>query len=59
MTAAVSSITINPQYAGIDYDVAILKLATSIPTSSTISYVRLPASGSEPSAGSTTTVAGW
>lgn len=59
VTAGISSITINPNYRGQDYDVAILKLSSSIPTSSTIGYARLPASGNDPAAGSTTTVAGW
>jgi trypsin len=40
-------------------DVAIWKLATSIPTSSTIGYASLAASGSDPASGSTSTVAGW
>lgn len=43
----------------LDGDVAIIKLATSIPTSSTISYATLAASGSDPAAGTTLTVAGW
>lgn len=51
--------TIHPNYSGINYDAAIIKLATPIPTSSTISYARLPASGSDPSAGTQATVAGW
>jgi len=41
----------------LDGDVAIFKLATSIPTSSTIGYATLAASGSDPSG--TVTVAGW
>lgn len=57
----VSSIKVNPGYVSARYDgdVAIMKLATAIPTSSTISYAALPASGSDPAAGTTTTVAGW
>jgi secreted trypsin-like serine protease len=57
----VSSVTVNPSYSAskYDYDVAVWKLSTSIPTSSTISYATLPASGSDPAAGSTLTVAGW
>ncbi|KAK7191318.1 trypsin A chain (extracellular trypsin protease) [Paraphaeosphaeria sporulosa] len=43
----------------LDGDVSILKLATSIPTSSTISYATLAASGSDPASGTTLTVAGW
>lgn len=42
-----------------DSDVAVWKLATAIPTSSTISYATVPASGSDPAAGTTLTVAGW
>jgi trypsin len=54
-------VTVHPSYrsSGQDYDVAIWKLSTSVPTSSTIGYVALPASGSDPAAGSTATVAGW
>ncbi|KAJ8117663.1 hypothetical protein OPT61_g1194 [Boeremia exigua] len=58
----VSSVKVHPNYAsGSAYnnDIAVWKLATAIPTSSTISYVSLPASGSDPAAGSTVTVAGW
>ncbi|OAL01786.1 trypsin-domain-containing protein [Phaeosphaeriaceae sp. SRC1lsM3a] len=57
----VSSIKVNPSYSSGTYnnDVAILKLASSIPTSSTISYAQLAASGSDPAAGTGTTVAGW
>ncbi|KAJ4368850.1 hypothetical protein N0V83_005932 [Neocucurbitaria cava] len=57
----VSSIVVNPGYVSSTYDadVAIFKLSTSIPTSSTISYATLPASGSDPAAGTTSTVAGW
>ncbi|KAF2444876.1 insect inhibitor with A fungal trypsin [Karstenula rhodostoma CBS 690.94] len=43
----------------LDGDVSIVKLATSIPTSSTISYATLAASGSDPASGATVTVAGW
>lgn len=57
----VSSIAIHPSYAASRYnnDVAIWKLSTSIPTSSTISYATLAAAGSDPVAGSTASVAGW
>ncbi|KAI8931485.1 hypothetical protein NX059_011151 [Plenodomus lindquistii] len=57
----VSSIRINPNYVSSAYDgdVAIFKLATAIPTSSTVAYVALPAAGSDPAAGSVATVAGW
>lgn len=56
-----SSIKVNPSYAAGTYnnDVAIMKLATSIPTSSTISYAKLASSGSDPAAGTGLTVAGW
>lgn len=59
VTAGVSRITMHPNYSGHDSDVAILKLSSSVPTSSTIAYARLPASGNDPAAGSMTTVAGW
>jgi len=57
----VSSIKINSGYVASTYqgDVAIMKLATSIPTSSTISYATLPASGSDPASGTVLTTAGW
>lgn len=56
-----SSIKVNPGYTASTYngDVAIMKLATAVPTSSTIAYAVLPASGSDPAAGVTSTVAGW
>ncbi|KAL5116699.1 hypothetical protein ACEQ8H_005448 [Pleosporales sp. CAS-2024a] len=57
----VSSIKVNPSYNAGTYnnDIAIMKLATSIPTSSTISYARVAASGTDPAAGTGLTVAGW
>ncbi|KAF2018272.1 trypsin-domain-containing protein [Aaosphaeria arxii CBS 175.79] len=57
----VASITIHPSFSSstLNNDVAILKLSTPIPTSSTIGYAALPASGSDPAAGSGATVAGW
>ncbi|KAF1957862.1 insect inhibitor with A fungal trypsin [Byssothecium circinans] len=57
----VSRIVIHPSFNGttLDSDVAILKLATSIPTSSTIGYATLPAANSDPTAGVVHTVAGW
>ncbi|CAI6069639.1 unnamed protein product [Clonostachys chloroleuca] len=60
----VSSITIHPDYYvsnDIPYnDIAVWKLSTSIAeTSSTIKYAKLAAQGSDPSAGTTMTVAGW
>jgi trypsin len=36
-----------------------MKLSTSVPTSSTIAYSKLAASGSDPAAGTGLTVAGW
>ncbi|KPM41428.1 Trypsin [Neonectria ditissima] len=58
---SVSSITIHPSYtsSNINNDVAIWKLSTSIPTSSTVGYATLAAAGSDPVAGSLSTVAGW
>jgi trypsin len=52
---------INSGYNSASYqgDVSIMKLATSIPTSSTISYAVLPASGSDPASGTVLTTAGW
>lgn len=60
----VSSLTLHPSYTvdsqGVpDNDVGVWHLATAIPTSSTIGYATLPASGSDPAAGTTLTVAGW
>lgn len=57
----VSSVTVHPSYSSSaqDFDVAIWKLSTSVPTSGTVGYVSLPASGSDPAAGSTVTTAGW
>lgn len=61
-SASVSSIVIHPSYrSGARYnnDVAILRLSTSIPTSSTIGYATLEAQGSDPAANSVATVASW
>lgn len=57
----VASISTHPSFSSstLDSDVAIWKLATSIPASSTISYATLPAAGSDPAAGSIATTAGW
>ncbi|KAL7798431.1 trypsin-like serine protease [Trichoderma ceciliae] len=59
----VSQIIVNPSYvtrSGVpDFDVAVWHLSSSIPTSSTIGYAKLPASGSDPASGSTLTTAGW
>ncbi|KAL9944076.1 hypothetical protein D7B24_007922 [Verticillium nonalfalfae] len=57
----VSSIVVNPGYVASRYDndFAIWKLATPIPTSSTISYATLAAANSDPAANTLTTTAGW
>ncbi|KAM0330628.1 hypothetical protein ACHAQA_003577 [Verticillium albo-atrum] len=57
----VSSITIHPSYAASRYDndVAIWKLSTSIPASSTVGYATLAAANSDPAANTLTTTAGW
>jgi trypsin len=59
--ARVSRIVVHPSYSASTYsnDVAVWKLSTTIPTSSTISYASLAASGSDPAAGSAASVAGW
>jgi trypsin len=61
VTASVSSLRVYSGFSSstLDGDVAILKLSTTIPTSSTISYATLAASGSDPASGTTLTVAGW
>lgn len=60
----VSSLTLHPSYTvdsqGVpDNDIGVWHLSTPIATSSTIGYATLPAQGSDPSAGTTLTVAGW
>ncbi|KEY74969.1 hypothetical protein S7711_01318 [Stachybotrys chartarum IBT 7711] len=57
----VSRIIIHPSYSSSTFnnDVAVWKLSTNIPTSSTISYASLAASGSDPAAGTNVQVAGW
>lgn len=57
----VSRIIVNPSYQSSSYnnDVAIWKLSTSIPTSSTIGYATLAAAGSDPAGGSSAQTAGW
>ncbi|KAL5404844.1 hypothetical protein PMIN03_008863, partial [Paraphaeosphaeria minitans] len=59
VTSKVSQVIVNPAYSGNNNDIAIFKLSTSIPTSSTIGYISLPSSGSDPASGSSSTVAGW
>ncbi|KAF4441035.1 AChain A Fusarium Oxysporum Trypsin At Atomic Resolution [Fusarium acutatum] len=59
VTSSLSSVRVHPSYSGNNNDLAILKLSTSIPASGTIGYARLAASGSDPVAGSSATVAGW
>ncbi|KAF1978795.1 trypsin-like serine protease [Bimuria novae-zelandiae CBS 107.79] len=59
VTVSVSQVIRNPAYSGNNNDIAIFKLAATIPTSSTISYVSLPAAGSDPAADTSSTVAGW
>ncbi|KAH7032625.1 LOW QUALITY PROTEIN: trypsin-like cysteine/serine peptidase domain-containing protein [Microdochium trichocladiopsis] len=57
----VSRILVHPSYNSgtTDNDVALWRLSTAIPTSSTIGYVTLPAQGSDPAAGSSAVTAGW
>jgi trypsin len=57
----VASISTHPSFSSetLDSDVAIWKLATDIPTNSSISYAKLPESESDPAAESVATVAGW
>lgn len=51
----------HPSYnsATTDNDIALWKLSTAIPTSSTIGYITLPVQGSDPVTGASTTTAGW
>jgi trypsin len=57
----VSSIKIHPSFSSgtLDSDVAIWKLATSIPAGGNVAYATLAAAGSDPASGTLTTVAGW
>jgi trypsin len=57
----VSRITYHPSFSSstLNNDVAVWKLSTAIPASSTVGYVTLPAQSYDPASGSTTTVAGW
>lgn len=60
--AQVSRIIVHPRYvegASYDNDVAIFKLATSIPATGGVQYATLAASGNDPAAGTTVTTAGW
>jgi trypsin len=52
---------VNPSYdaSTTDNDIALWHLSTPLANSSTIGYVTLPAQGSDPVTGSTTTTAGW
>ncbi|KAF4499253.1 AChain A, Fusarium Oxysporum Trypsin At Atomic Resolution, partial [Fusarium agapanthi] len=59
VTSSLSSVRVHPSYSGNNNDLAILKLSTSITASGNIGYARLAASGSDPAAGSSATVAGW
>jgi trypsin len=60
-TSAVSAVYRHPNYVASnnDNDVAIWKLSTPISAGGNIAYASLPASGSDVSAGTTVTVAGW
>jgi trypsin len=52
---------VHPRYdfRDLDADVAILKLSAPIAKSNTVGYATLAAAGSDPSAGSMVTAAGW
>jgi len=58
---SVRQILVNPSYVDstTNNDVALWRLSTAIPTSSTIGYVTLPAAGSDPASGSSAITAGW
>ncbi|PVH72381.1 putative trypsin [Cadophora sp. DSE1049] len=57
----VSKIIVHPSYNEdtINNDVAIWQLSTPIATSANIAYAVLPAQGSDPASGVSTTVSGW
>ncbi|KAH9866157.1 hypothetical protein J1614_008722 [Plenodomus biglobosus] len=58
----ISRIILHPNYVdrvSYDNDIAILKLATSIPATNGVTYATLAASGNDPAAGTTVTTAGW
>ncbi|KAF3052402.1 hypothetical protein E8E11_011617 [Didymella keratinophila] len=61
VTSPVASLNIHPQYDAniINKDVAILKLRTPIPESSTVKYATLAAAGSDPAANTIARTAGW
>ncbi|MCJ1323548.1 hypothetical protein MMC10_000209 [Thelotrema lepadinum] len=58
---SVASKAVHPKYNAntVDYDVAVMTLATPLTFSSTIAAAKLVASGTEPTAGESTTVIGW
>ncbi|KAJ4349119.1 hypothetical protein N0V95_004861 [Ascochyta clinopodiicola] len=61
VTSQVSSLNVHPSFDPdvLSNDVAVLKLRTAIPTSSTIKYATLAAAGSDPAANTVARVAGW
>ncbi|KAM3416620.1 Trypsin [Cercospora zeina] len=59
VTSLVESYVQHPEYKDGNYDFAILKLATPIEESYTISYAQLQEEDVDPAAGEIATVAGW
>lgn len=59
MKSVVESYVQHPEYKNSNYDFAILKLATPIAESETISYAKLQEEDVDPVAGEIATVAGW
>ncbi|CAK1364467.1 unnamed protein product [Cercospora beticola] len=57
--SVVESYVQHPEYKNSNYDFAILKLATPIEESETISYAKLQEEDVDPVAGAVATVAGW
>ncbi|KAL3421563.1 trypsin A chain (extracellular trypsin protease) [Phlyctema vagabunda] len=57
----VTSIKVHPSYSAstTNNDLALWRLSSPLSSSSTIGYATLPAQGSDPAAGTTTTTAGW